>query len=485
MFVRINVWKILDDSDVNEFVIFIREISLYLKYQTSMMIDENSLLSLFYNDICGYFLGSCGSGKCCLVKKHKRKLSTDCDFSVTLNYDAHRKHINLLPKNNILFSASPHESVEYEDLACYFSDVVKVDSHTSQKVIKKLTELSCSWPLTIYKCHIEYDKLCLFLDKGRAFQNLLPYILSKGKLYGRSGICEEEVLVSTDQDQEDEWMINMTGYRVRLIGKVIKNLLIHLGYSVSQESSSATKKHYHVSSKSVVGGTSNDVIFCGAVIDVKKKCKERGTNLKDYLRQRCNELRTMSRHKHGAKVDSESWDDYFQKIGKATIQIDLVSVRPSRALNLNFQEDCHDTNRSASFILYNCARLAAIQEQFEKMSSENIYSPLIPVEEVDFSLLVKEDEWELLTSYLLMYPHVLQSTLEHLDDGKPMPNLICNFLYSLCGCYSSYYRRVRILTEPREQLLPVMFARIYLLKAIEVVLHNGLQLLDIEPVRYM
>ncbi|GLH00257.1 Protein of unknown function [Gryllus bimaculatus] len=135
----------------------------------------------------------------------------------------------------------------------------------------------------------------------------------------------------------------------------------------------------------------------------------------------------------------------------------------------------------AHFILYNCARLSAIQEKYEKKCSENIYPSLVPLESVDLSLLTKEEEWDLLTNYLLMYPHVLQSTIEFIDKGKPLPNLLCQFLFSLCGCYSSYYRRVRVLTESRDHLLPVMFARLYLIKAVECVIHNALRLLGIEP----
>jgi len=47
------------------------------------------------------------------------------------------------------------------------------------------------------------------------------------------------------------------------------------------------------------------------------------------------------------------------------------------------------------FILYNCARLAALLSQFEEKVQLGYYPQLIPYEEVDFLLLSKE------VSYLL------------------------------------------------------------------------------------
>jgi hypothetical protein len=42
------------------------------------------------------------------------------------------------------------------------------------------------------------------------------------------------------------------------------------------------------------------------------------------------------------------------------------------------------------FILYNCARLAALLRQFEEKVQLGYYPQLIPYEEVDFLLLSKE-----------------------------------------------------------------------------------------------
>ncbi|XP_069704822.1 kinesin-like protein KLP2 isoform X2 [Periplaneta americana] len=96
-----------------------------------------------------------------------------------------------------------------------------------------------------------------------------------------------------------------------------------------------------------------------------------------------------------------------------------------------------------------------------------------------------EEEWELIFTYLLSYPNVLHMAVKDVEQGKVAPNLVCSFVMALCSCFSIYYRRIRILTEPRNQLLPVMFARLYLLQGIQQVLHNALNLLGITPVLHM
>ena len=41
-------------------------------------------------------------------------------------------------------------------------------------------------------------------------------------------------------------------------------------------------------------------------------------------------------------------------------------------------------------MLYNCARLSAIQQQFEDKVKTGYYPPLIPFDQVDFALLSRE-----------------------------------------------------------------------------------------------
>lgn len=106
--------------------------------------------------------------------------------------------------------------------------------------------------------------------------------------------------------------------------------------------------------------------------------------------------------------------------------------------------------------------------------------------------------------HLFQYPIIVKSCVKYIFDAKINVHNLCTFLDSLCSIFSVYYRRVRILTvyfssghiisilililllqEPRQHLFLVLHARIYLLKAIEIILHHALGLLNISPVTQM
>ncbi|CAG2057783.1 unnamed protein product, partial [Timema podura] len=339
-------------------------------------------------------------------------------------------------------------------------------------------------------------------------------------------------------------------------------------------------------------------------------------------RQRTKDLELMSRHKYGEQV--VGWGEYLRQLGEAVVKVDLLHVKPGKVIPLDLQPTTSGRGRhtsckvnlevqprasvfsldlmklsvtvkacpyksvfvlypndfyssiakyrqGAAFVLYNCARLAAIRKQFDDKVAEGYYPHLIPLQDVDFSLLKQEtepeashphlrnaphpiilpdfllvaapgrcpegftqreakslsrlsyvvvrrltfsegltpihehpaftggganssrqwklakaggfpicpEEWTLLCKHLLFYPNILENSVRDVESGIIEPQLLSRFLMSLCANFSIYYRRVRILTEPRNHLLPVMFARLYLLKGIEQVLHNALKIMDI------
>ncbi|GLH00262.1 DALR anticodon-binding domain-containing protein [Gryllus bimaculatus] len=442
-------------------------------------MEDRNILSSFYANICYYFSGKC-SGKCALVKKHKEHLQTEGDFSIVLNLKAQQKHAHINMHNNE--HVCQCECTKFSVSA----DSGEDGNLEPEKVSKNLVKLSDGWSLKLLQCSVHNDRLCLFLNRLHTFKTVLFSVLAQETVYGKLPNNYKKVVLTQDCLKDAELMMNLTDYRRNLVRNVLVNLLTETGHlvniDVDSEASYCGDWQYHLSSKPTEANHANVLIYCGTVSVNTKNGKGGNAVTTDYLRQRSKELKEMSRQKHGPQVDNDpKWEAFFNKIGEASLKIDLLSIRPSRSFSVNFTNGSQETSRNAHFILYNCARLSAIQEKYEKKCSENIYPSLVPLESVDLSLLTKEEEWDLLTNYLLMYPHVLQSTIEFIDKGKPLPNLLCQFLFSLCGCYSSYYRRVRVLTESRDHLLPVMFARLYLIKAVECVIHNALRLLGIEP----
>lgn len=196
-------------------------------------------------------------------------------------------------------------------------------------------------------------------------------------------------------------------------------------------------------------------------------------------------MQLMAQHKYGIRVQSEKvFIDLIEKLGRAAVTVDLLEVKHSSPVGLSTLVG-HSSSKGASFILYNSARLETLFRTFEKQVADGYYAEMPPFEEIDLSLLKEEEEWQLCFNFILNFPYMIERSIGELELGRISLHTICSFLNNLVSLFSVYYRRVRILTENRTQLIPVMYARLYLLKALRIVFNKTLRLLNIEPVTQM
>ncbi|KAJ8971368.1 hypothetical protein NQ317_016563, partial [Molorchus minor] len=161
--------------------------------------------------------------------------------------------------------------------------------------------------------------------------------------------------------------------------------------------------------------------------------------------KRALDMRMMAQHKYGVQIQSNtSWKTYFEKLGRAAVVIEMLSNKPQKALKLSMN-DLQTANKGKTTF----------------------------------------EEWELFYVYILQFPITIKSCIKDIEKGIINPQYLVSFLSSLCSIFSAYYRRVRILTDPREHLYAVLYARIYLLKALQCVFHNTLHILNIDPIKEM
>lgn len=135
--------------------------------------------------------------------------------------------------------------------------------------------------------------------------------------------------------------------------------------------------------------------------------------------------------------------------------------------------------------MYNIARIIAIIEKYNHKRLKGEYPNLPHMNDIDFSLLKQEEEWELIYNFIIGYQQMLKDCLKYDPIFQVNPQVICIFLAKLCQKFSIYYRRIRILTEAYDHLIPTMNARLYMLHALQIVLQNTLALIDIIPVSRM
>lgn len=111
-------------------------------------------------------------------------------------------------------------------------------------------------------------------------------------------------------------------------------------------------------------------------------------------------MRLMAEHKYGLRTTSESgWKEIFDTLGEAAVTIELLQNKPSKNTIISLHDWTLGNTKGASFILYNCARIASIFKKYETLG----YPNLPPVENVDFSLLQQAVSSIYIEKYLAVF----------------------------------------------------------------------------------
>ncbi len=113
------------------------------------------------------------------------------------------------------------------------------------------------------------------------------------------------------------------------------------------------------------------------------------------------------------------------------------------------------------YVQYAHARICSI---FRGAESQGVELP--NADEVDFSLLTLDEERELI-SQLRHFPKVIEISARDLE-----PHRLTYFVHDLASLFHAYYNKHRVVTED----VPLTYARLYLVKGVQIVLQNALAL---------
>lgn len=142
------------------------------------------------------------------------------------------------------------------------------------------------------------------------------------------------------------------------------------------------------------------------------------------------------------------------------------------------------SNPKQVFILYNSARIETLISTFNQKVKENYYAPLPPLCDIHFEFLSEPLEWILLKNMLFL-PYVIEKSLGDIKNGQIAIHLLYKYLVDFTKSFSNFYSKKKILLENRQHLMPKVYAKIYLLQAIQTALNKILEIFDIEPVKFM
>lgn len=194
-------------------------------------------------------------------------------------------------------------------------------------------------------------------------------------------------------------------------------------------------------------------------------------------------------------MSEEELERVTHEVASASMKYTLLACSLHTELTFNVSKATDPNEASAPFLLYNYARLCSLLDKFDRIASESSSSassesavlPLCPLSEVDWSVLPALPEWRLLLRYVLQLPSLVEEiALPTLPTRPALPvfpvNRLPEFLIGFVRDFSSFYKATRIIV-PGD--VKGTHARIWFVKMIKQVLHNGLKLMLINPVERM
>ncbi|XP_018355727.1 PREDICTED: DALR anticodon-binding domain-containing protein 3 [Trachymyrmex septentrionalis] len=358
------------------------------------------------------------------------------------------------------------------------------DADVAEEIFNQLILKSSNWPIRIQRCMLQKERICLFLNRGDIVANSIRMAIECGMTFGKAKSTGKAFILKYQPDGQSD----LTTQRLRLMRNIAVKVLSLHGHMLSTEINCADRYIFTSKSEGLIDEGYKKYI-CGVVKNSQTNSKEICLTWEQYIQNKMNQLAELSEHKFIEDEKNDAKDLFLHNLANAIIIFELMAVKPSRSViinNNNFEDDRNITNtRGASFALYNTARIATIITKHNEKVLRGDYPSLPDIKNVDFSQLQEKEEWELIYNFIFGYPQMINDCLKCEPNFHIYPQVVCLFLSRLCQKFSVYYRKVRILTEGGNHLIPKMVARLYMLRALYVIFENALDILGIKPVSRM
>ncbi|KAI4501858.1 hypothetical protein M0802_003193 [Mischocyttarus mexicanus] len=432
---------------------------------------SNYSISTLINNIFFHLTGRKCENQLC-IRTNSKKISTNGDLYILVNLALWKNHLMVkLNCNNDCQNILEHYAHTRD------TELEQVDNDdTNEKVLQSLILASESWNYKIRKCTLEKERVCIFLDRPSTMKTIINSVIRKGSSFGRNPFTNEEISLVYLTDKNSD----LTNRRLKLILEFSTRILNLQGYRIS----------YDINDNSIVlSNKSNKKLnydwsthLCGVVKNSETNVKETTLTWKTYIHHKMKMIgkQNLEKNLHMEKTDIDS---YFLNMAEATVIFELLSIKPIRPVNVNVDTS---SNRSLTntkgihFIFYNIGRIKAILNKYNEGILDGKYPELPDIATIDFSVLDDEGEWELIYDYMVRYSEVIENSVRHKPTFQICPQTFCAFLSELCIKFSIYYSKIKILTEGYKHLHSKLIAKIYMLKALNIIFQNALTVLGIK-----
>ncbi|XP_015176639.1 PREDICTED: uncharacterized protein LOC107066492 [Polistes dominula] len=412
-----------------------------------------------------------------IIRVNNEKLSTNGDLYFPANLTIWK---NLLVVkldcnndcNNILQHYAHTRGIELKE-------VDKND--TNEKVLQSFISASKTWNYKITKCTLQKERICLFLDRPSVIKTIISTIIEKGSSFGKNPSTNKEICLTFHPDVQSE----LTSTRLKLIKDVSERILDLQGYRICKKvcSNSIVLTHKFNGKRSKDCNT----YLCGVVKNLETNTKETMFTWSQYIHYKIKMIKEQNEHKY-LNEDKQDIDSFLRNMAEGAITFELLTIKPIRPVFVNVHTSANRSltnTKGIFFIFYNIVRIAAIIKKYDEGISNGDYPELPDIKTVDFSILDNESEWELIYNFMVGYSQAIENSVRHIPTFQICPQILCAFLSRLCQNFSIYYSKIKILTEGYKHLHSKLIARIYMLKALEIILQNALAILNIKSVSRM
>ncbi|MCX6795979.1 MAG: arginine--tRNA ligase [Candidatus Falkowbacteria bacterium] len=185
-------------------------------------------------------------------------------------------------------------------------------------------------------------------------------------------------------------------------------------------------------------------------------------SLRDKIFARA-QAETKARHKDWSEEQVQA---VVKEIALGVMKFEMIKVGADQVITFDIDKALSFSGFTAAYLQYTCARFGSIMRKSEEIKSQS---------KIDYSLLADGKENELIMA-LAKHPEAVARA-----GAEYNPSEIAKYLFELAQLANDYYHQVPILKAEEK----VRAVRLALIKAVNQVLSNGLELLGIGVLKEM
>ncbi|AHH14094.1 arginine--tRNA ligase [Borrelia hermsii] len=367
---------------------------------------------------------------------------------------------------------------EIQQLLCKWEEG---DEETVQ-LWKKLNKWAIEGIKATYKLtNITFDKIYLESEIFKIGREIILKGLEEGLCYKREdgAICidiptgKNEI---SEQQFKQKVLLRANGTSIYLtqdLGNIVtrKNEFDfdEMIYVVGSEQIHHFKTLFYVADKLGITKENNLVHLSYGMVNLPEgKMKSREGNVidADNLIHDLNESIILEIKKRNS--DKEDCQKIALNISLGAIHYYLLKTAIHKDILFNKEESLSFTGNSGPYIQYVGARINSILEKYDELN--------LPSENINFDLLVNENEWEIIKIISEFEEYIIKASKDR------NPSVIANYSYLLAKSFSTYYQDTKIIDKNNPELT---HARIDFSKAVLQTIKNCMHLLNIPYMKKM